>query len=509
LPRRTGDQPHPFEARLATLPDRRLQAALSARLDQMAQHLPAQLETDLAHGVMLAEIGVLNDVEAARILTVLRDIQSRGPDGLRLDPTKSTLYWHIEAVLIDQLGEEVGGRLQTGRSHNDLLPTISRMTTRDRTLDLIEAVCRLQRAILDRATGLEATVMPGYTSLQHAQPWTFGHYLVGWSYAFDRDLDRLRHAYDHVNRSPLGAAALAGSSWPIDRSRTAQLLGFDEVVTHSRDAGFGTKDYVAEVLAAIAILMSNISSLSSDLFLWSSYEFGMVELDDAFSGSSSIMAQKKNPWSVDWSRGAAATTLGHFGSSLAALRGASSTDGAAQDFPESGLRDAFATASVYVDLLAGVLDTLEVHATTMQARAGVNWSTASNLADVIVRRAGISFRSAHRIVGAVVREAMAAGTAPSATTAEDLDRTAQAIIGQSLGLSDRDVLDALDPEMFIRSRVTLGSVAPEETTRMIDAERVRLDTSESWIADRRGRLVAAHAELDSIVDARIASLGEA
>jgi argininosuccinate lyase len=139
----------------------------------------------------------------------------------------------------------------------------------------------------------------------------------------------------------------------------------------------------------------------------------------------------------------------------------------------------------------------------------VNWSTASNLADVIVRRAGISFRSAHRIVGAVVREAMAAGTAPSATTAEDLDRTAQAIIGQSLGLSDRDVLDALDPEMFIRSRVTLGSVAPEETTRMIDAERVRLDTSESWIADRRGRLVAAHAELDSIVDARIASLGEA
>ena len=497
---------HPFETRLARWPAERLATILVKRVGAMLRYFPAQIEMDMAHTVMLKERGILDRAEAAGILGVLDEMRQEGVDRIKVDGTRSTLFWYVESRLIAQLGEQVGGKMHTGRSHNDILPTISRLTARHDLLQLMETLTGLQAAILDLAARHVHSVMPGYTSLQHAQPWTFGHYLSAWSYAFERDFTRLRHAYETTNRSPLGASALAGSSWPLDRSRTAALLGFDGVIVNSRDAGFGTKDYVAEILAAVSIMMSDLGLLSSDLYLWSSYEFGMVELADGYCGTSSQMPQKKNPWAVDWTRGAVGASIGHFASCLGALKGASTTDGAAQDYPEAPLAESMETASDHLGLMTGVLETLEVKTEVMAERAAANWATANSLADAIVRSTGLSFRAAHGVVGALVREATARGTAPAAVTAAMVDRSAIEIVGKPVGLSDAAVREALDPEGFIRSRVTVGSVNPKEVRRMLRQGRASLGGERKWLAAQNAAIAQARGELARAV-ARIRKTG--
>ena len=488
---------HPFAGRLGAWPDPRLGRILDKRVARQMDYFPAQMEMDLAHTVMLAETGVIEAEEAAAILRVLRDLEEAGPSALPLGSGRSSLFWYVEAALIDRLGDHVGGKMHTGRSHNDIMPTVSRLTARRRLLELIAVTVELQDVLLRLAGQHVDTVMPGYTALQHGQPWTLGHYLVGWFAAFERDQVRLRAAFANANRSPLGSSALVGTSWPLDRHRTAALLGFDGILWNSHDAGFATRDYVAESLAAIAILMGNISSVCSDLYLWSSYEFGMIEPADGFSGTSSFMPQKKNAWAFDWARGAAGSTIGHFASSLAAMRGVSSTDGSLQDYPERPLVEAFETASDYVLLVTGAIDTMRIRADVMLARAWENWTTASNLADEIARRAGLSFRTAHSIVGRIVRSAVEAGVAPDALTAADVDRAAEAIAGRPLGLTDEAVHEALDPVRFIETRVTAGSVNPEEVRRMLEAAAVALAGDRVWLEGRRESVGRARAELDA------------
>ena len=190
---------HPFEARLGRWPDARLRTILDKRVAKQLDFFPAQLEMDMAHTVMLAEQGILDDAGAAAILGVLRRVEAAGPDGLHMEQARSSLFWYVEAALVKELGEDLGGRMHTGRSHNDIMPTVSRLTARRRVLELATAVLEVEEALLRLAESNVTTIMPGYTALQHGQPWTFGHYTVGWVYAFGRDLDRLRHAIEHTN----------------------------------------------------------------------------------------------------------------------------------------------------------------------------------------------------------------------------------------------------------------------------------------------------------------------
>jgi argininosuccinate lyase len=484
-----------FESRLGKWPDERLETILAKRVARQLNYFSAQIEMDMAHTVMLAEQGVLTASETAQILGVLSDLREGGADGLPIRSARSSLFWYVEAALIDRLGEQVGGKMHTGRSHNDIMPTVSRLTARGRLLELIEVLVEFQAVLLRLAEPHVLTVMPGYTALQHSQPWTFGHYLVGWFYGFERDYVRLRNAYANTNQSSLGIAALAGTSWPLDRRRVAVLLGFDDILVNSRDAGFGTRDYVAEIIAAIGIAMTNLSTLCSDLYLWSTYEFGMIETADGFSGSSSFMPQKKNAWAVDWARGAAGNVVGSFASSLSAMRGTSSTDGSLQDYPEAPLREALEVATDYLRLVSGAVDTLQVNTERMLERAGANWSTATNLADVIARSAGLSFRAAHGIVGRVVRNAIAEGVAPADLTSAAVDRAANDVAGTSLDLGDDVVRAALDPVRFVESRVTTGSVRPDEVRRMLADGSERLRQERQWLEGARARVDAAHDEL--------------
>jgi argininosuccinate lyase len=494
---------HAFEARLSALPSPQLAAIMSRRVDSMLQHFPAQLRMDMAHTVMLAEQEVLSPEEAAAILRVLSDVERDGVDALNVDRTKSSLFWNIEAALITALGERVGGKMHTGRSHNDIVPTVSRLTARGRLVEVLGELLGLRAALLERAAKHVTTIMPGYTSLQHGQPWTFGHYLSGWDFAFARDAARVRAALERTNVSPLGASALAGSSWPLDRERTAVLLGFDGYLLNSRDAGFGTADYVVEILAAIGILMNNVNTLASDLYLWSSFEYGMVELADAYCGSSSQMPQKKNPWAVDWVRGMAGNATSYYASALGALRGSSSSDGSMQIYPEASLPVACTDATLALSLLAGVIETLTVHEETMFNRASANWTTANNLADAIVVKAGVSYRSAHGVVGKLVRTFAESDRSPADATGAAVDQAAEAMNAGPVGLSDEEVRQALDPVGFIESRVTSGSVHPDEVRRMLDGQKVSLEADREWLEGVQDRISTAEDALRSAVAARI------
>lgn len=276
----------------------------------------------------------------------------------------------------------------------------------------------------------------------------------------------------------------------LDRERTAALLGFDGVIGNSRDAGVGTKDYVAEILASVAILMTNLPTLASDRYLWSSNELAMVELADGFCGTSSLTPQKKNPWAVDWLRGPAGNSIGYFASCLGAIRSSSSTDGSVQDYPETPLPLACLDACEYLDLMAGVFATITVKKETMLARARDSWARASNLAAVIARRADLSYRSAHAIVARLVRIAAERGDRPTEATGELLD-----VAGLALGLAQSEVREALDPEAFVATRVAEGRVNPREVEAMLALSRAGIRRDQNWLTERRRRLSSARSML--------------
>src|SRR5262249_9738260 len=244
----------------------------------------------------LVETGILDRPRGARLLGGLQEVLDLGPEGFPWDRRSGSYLVQIEHFLASRVGEDVAGRLQTGRSRNDqdaaadlLYLRDPRLYLRDPLLQVAGQLAELQRAVLDRAREHAATVMPGYTHFQHAQPWTFGHWLMRQASALERDLERLQGAFTRTNRSGLGGAANAGTSWPVDRRRTAGLLGHDGLVLNSTDAGVFARDYIEEDVAVLALLMANLGRLATDLYVWSSWEFGFVEVADGLAGTSSIM----------------------------------------------------------------------------------------------------------------------------------------------------------------------------------------------------------------------------
>ncbi len=272
-----------------------------------------------AHVVMLAEKGILSKGEGARILEGVKEVESDAGVDERL-----TSYMATEAALIERVGE-VGGRMHTGRSRNDLAQTQRRMYYRDRIEELIGAVLDLQRALLAVAEENLETVMPGYTHWRQAQPVTLGHYLVAHADAASRSLERLEDVYKRTNLNTLGSAAIAGTGWPVDRKKTMELLGFDGLLENSYDC-VAAHDHVIELASSIAIHMTNLSRLADDLQIWSSDEFGMIDLDEAYAGTSSIMPQKKNPSSLEMVKGFASEAIGALMMAISSVKGVSYTN---------------------------------------------------------------------------------------------------------------------------------------------------------------------------------------
>ena len=480
------------EARLKAPPSEQLIRYTHApRLAREKRRFDQFMGVDMAHTVMLVERKILSTKDGGKILKRLRELDALGPDKFRTDPKKGSFLLQVEDFLADKLGEEIGGRMHTGRSRIDQGGTVERLYVRDHLLDVLDSLLGLQAVIIRVAARNATAIMPGYTHMQHAQPWVFGHYLMGFFAKLNDDCQRLTQAYGRTNINPLGTVGLAGTSWPLDRERTTELLGFGGLVENSR---LGLEaHYAIEAISMLSIIMSSMNDLASDLHLWSTYEFGLVETADAYCGSSSIFPQKKNPNALETIKNAAGASTAWAGTALASFRTEGTGDHSPRAVPH--MDEALNATKDTLDYMAGILDTLIVHKERMRKMVAENWSTASNLADTIVKEKGLSYRQTHHVVARLVRIAIEENIRPAQATTEMLDRAAMETIGETLGLKTRAVRDALDPEAFVKTRVTTGSVNPDEIKRMIREAKGKLGAEKKWLAAQRRSLERAGTKL--------------
>lgn len=420
----------------------------------------ADIEVDKAHVVMLEEQGIIKESDCSAILSGLEKIRKEGISAL--DSSYEDVHIALEARLIEMVGEDTGGRMHSGRSRNDEVATCIRLTLRMELLSLLEETHDLVGTLIKTAGKHHETIMPGYTHTQHAQPTTLAHNLLAHANAFLRDIERIKEAYRRTNENPLGAAAFASTGFPINRKRTTELLGFDSALENSMDA-VSTRDFVIESLSCFANIMTNLSRMAEELILWSSSEFGFIELDDRYSSTSSIMPQKKNPDIAELMRAKTGTVNGALVSVLTICKALPYSYNRDLQEATTHLWRSIDTVRASVRMAEGMIKTLSVRENAMSEATSIGFMTATELADVIVRTTDIPFRTAHHIVGSIAKT----GKTPSLSI---LDELSLEIIHEKLsdkGLSDKAIREALDPVDNVRKRQVPGGPAPLETRRQI------------------------------------------
>jgi argininosuccinate lyase len=465
------------------------------RLIQSRERFRAFAVVDLAHTVMMIEVGILTRDRGAMLLAGLLEILDLGADGFPWEPRSGSYLVQVERYLEQRFGHDVAGRLQTGRSRNDQDAAADRVFLRDALLAIIEDLLALERALLTSAPEYTHAIMPGYTHLQHAQPSTFAHYLLREISVFERDLQRLEGAFARTNQSVLGGAALVGTSWPVNRRRVAELLGHDGLVINASDAGAFARDMLEEDIAVLALMMSNLGRLATDLYVWHSWEFSFVEIADGLAATSSIMPQKKNPHALERVKALGGQAAGWLPTIMGTQRGVLSTDLDAM-FGDDIVAQAARASRASIRLMTEVVRSLTVRRDVMAQQAGAFWSTASNLADELVRRFDLSFRTAHHVVGRFVRHSIQAGQGPSAASPELLRQAANEMAGRDIILGATELRQMLDPWVFIETRVSEGSVNPNRVTDHINLMNDVIAGHTDWHKQRTQRVTQALALLE-------------
>jgi len=406
----------------------------------------------MAHARMLAKVGVLQGQEYEAIVEGLQAIKSDIESGqFRWNVGLEDVHMNIEARLIDKIGE-VGKKLHTGRSRNDQVATDIRLYLRDELNVIQEQLLRLCRNLLDQAELYADTIMPGFTHLQTAQPVTFGHHLLAWFEALKRDYQRLSDCRQRVNVMPLGAAALAGTSYPIDRNYTAEQLGFADICANSLDA-VSDRDFAIEFVSACSMLMMHLSRCSEEIILWVSAQFNFIELGDAFCTGSSIMPQKKNPDVPELIRGKTARVYGHLMSLLTLMKGQPLAYNKDNQEDKEPLFDCIDNVKGCLRVFADMMPSIKVNKEVMYEAAKRGYSTATDLADYLVKR-GVPFRDAHEVVGKAVAFAIGQKRDLSECSLEELRAFSDAI--------EQDVFEVLTLEGSVAARAHAGGTAPKQ-----------------------------------------------
>ena len=427
----------------------------------------ADIEGSLAHAAMLARAGIISAADLADIERGLAQVRGEIEQGTfewRLD--LEDVHLNIEKRLTDLVGD-AGKRLHTGRSRNDQVATDLRLWLRGEVDGIVELLKRVQAALVEQASSHAATVMPGFTHLQVAQPVTFGHHLLAYVEMFERDRERLADARRRINRLPLGAAALAGTTFPIDRAFVAERLGFETVAANSLDA-VSDRDFAIEFCAAAAIAMMHVSRLSEELVLWMSQRYGFVRLPDRFTTGSSIMPQKKNPDVAELARGKTGRVYGSLTALLTLMKGQPLAYNKDNQEDKEPVFDAVDTLADTLRAFAEMLPGLEVNAAAMEQAANEGYSTATDLADYLVRK-GVPFRDAHEAVARAVRLAVERGCALDALPLTDLQRLAPQVVD--------DVRAALTTAGSLAARDHVGGTAPAQVRAQVAQWRARLAKS--------------------------------
>lgn len=449
-----------------------------------------------AHAIMLARQGIISETDLREILRWLQKAESDFQNGnLTLDPNKEDVHMNVEAYLIENAGPECGGKLHTARSRNDQVLVDAHLYVRDEILNVQHALARLCEAFLRIAKSHTATVMPGYTHTQHAQPITLGFWATAYVSMFLRDQKRLQSAYALANMNPLGACALAGTTFPIDRHLTTELLGFHAPHEHALDV-ISSRDFIAETLFALSLVMANLSRLSEEIIYWTTYEFGIAVLDDAHSFGSSIMPQKKNPDIAELTRGRTGRVYGALLDLLTNLKGLPM--GYNRDFQEDKppLWEAFDVVKACLAMLPELLETTDFKTERMAELANANFATATELANHLVKEHGISFRECHEIVGAVVGQLVQAGK-----TFADWEFTQQLLKQQNVDIPISQLKQILDAELAVQNNRSLGGTAPAEVQRMIANFEGQLREITADIATCEASIAAARRETHRHVEA--------
>lgn len=447
------------------------------------------LEDDLdgteAHQIMLYEQGLLSLEELRSILSSLEKMRREYREGkLRVEGRFEDVHELLESRVIAEVGMEKGGKLHTGRSRNDQVALDLRLRLRREMNELSLRLLELVESLLRRAEESVELPLVLFTHTQHAQIGTLGHYLLAQADVLLRDFDRLEDCYRRVNLCPLGGGAVGGSTFPLNRERTASLLGFEGLVENSLDA-VSSRDAVVEAASCLSLLMCHLSRMAEDLILWSTQEFGYVELSDEYSSTSSAMPQKKNPCTLELIRGKTGEVHGSLLSLLTLLKGIPSGYNRDLQQVKPPLWRCLDETKASLRIMKGVVETLKVRRERMLSSSSLSWALAWDLAEGLVREAGLSFREAHAVVGQAVREALASGLTVKELSLELLRGAAKKVLGREVRMDAR-LLRYLDPLSSLKLRKTRGSPSPREVRRMLVDREKRLEESKRKL-ETRGR----------------------
>ena len=437
--------------RFAAGPDA-LMEAINASIGFDRRLYACDIAGSKAHAAMLADCGIISKEDAAAIGqgldTILQEIES---GRFEFSAALEDIHMNVEARLAELIGP-AAGRLHTARSRNDQVATDLRLWVRDAIDGLDADLNGLQSALIDKAEAHADTVMPGFTHLQSAQPVTFGHHMLAYAAMFGRDQARLADARGRVNESPLGAAALAGTSFPIDRAQTAAALGFDRPMANSLDA-VSARDFALEFLAACAICATHLSRLAEEIVVWSSAPFGFIGLSDSFSTGSSIMPQKRNPDAAELVRAKAGRIVGALTGLAVVMKGLPLAYSKDMQEDKEPVFDAADSLSICIGAMTGMIREMTVNGDRLLAAAGAGFATATDLADWLVRELGLPFRDAHRATGALVKLAEARGVGLDGLTLDEMQSVEPRLTGA--------VFDVLTVQYSVASRTSSGGTAPD------------------------------------------------
>ena len=422
------------------------------------------IQGSIAHATMLGQCGIISVSDSEKIIEGLKEILADIENGkLKMDMTAEDIHMFIEAELTKRLGD-VGKRLHTSRSRNDQVAVDIRMYLRDEIAQIKELVLKLADTLCDMASEHTETVMPGYTHLQRAQPVTLGHHLMAYAQMFLRDLGRLSDTYKRMNECPLGSCALAGTTYPINRETTAELLGFDRPMANSLD-GVSDRDFCVELGCAISLIMTHLSRFSEEIIMWCSWEFKFIDLDDAYATGSSIMPQKKNPDITELIRGKAGRVNGNLMTLLSMLKGLPLAYNKDMQEDKEAIFDSIDNVKLCLKTFIPMIETMKVNKEKMRAAAAGGFINATDCADYLVKH-GMPFRDAYKITGRLVAECIDKGLTLETLPLENYKELSE--------LFDEDVYKAISLETCVRERKSFGGPAPESVLRQIELTKKQL-----------------------------------
>lgn len=450
-----------------------------------------------AHLIMLVEQGLLQESEAAQIMKGISALDKNALLQTTYDGKYEDLFFLVESQIMGVAGE-IGGSLHLARSRNDMGVAMYRMVLRDKLLMGMKALISFQETLLTVMDVYKETIVLGHTHTQQAQPMTFSHYLLGMYDVVDRDLKRLKAAYDTCNMSPLGAAAFTTTGFPIDRTRVAELLAFPEIIKSAYDS-IGGADYLGEIATAIQLAFINLGRFSQDLLLWSSQEFSAIRVADPYVQTSSIMPQKRNPVSLEHIRALSSSGIGNAQTVLQMLHNTpygdiNDTEDDLQPYLWKGLH----LIDQVFRLSKAVVGTIEVNEALLKRRAQESFANITELADTLFREAQIPFRTAHSIACKVVKICLTRGFNATHVSTELVDEAAEAVVGYPLNLKETIIRIAMDPEHFVNIRSLPGGPAPEEMKRGIKERKELLSDELTGLQAEVNRIAVCMEKLDKL-----------